>query len=220
MQQKLAKSTQSNGICKKLIQTKAATNNLGHTMENRTAENNLSDHGGASGRGGVLLDAGVKEEWQVVAEGHQGGGEAGKPQQLRARVWEESRKLWDIVAPAIFSRVVTYSMNVITQAFAGHLGDLELAAISIANTVVVGFNFGLMTRRRTRRTRIVSTVRSTETTTLKTRRRTRRTRIVSTVRNTETTTLKVLLRSIAPRSLTVEGFVPTLEFGDLIFKLF
>ncbi|NP_001337655.1 putative MATE efflux family protein [Zea mays] len=75
-----------------------------------------------------------------------GGGEGGKKQQqqLAARVWEESRKLWDIVAPAIFSRVVTYSMNVITQAFAGHLGDLELAAISIANTVVVGFNFGLM----------------------------------------------------------------------------
>ena len=29
-----------------------------------------------------------------------------------------------------------------------------------------------------------------------------------------------LLRSIALRSLTVEGFVPTLEFGDLVFKLF
>ena len=31
---------------------------------------------------------------------------------------------------------------------------------------------------------------------------------------------QVLLRSIALRSLTVEGFVPTLEFGELIFKLF
>ena len=31
---------------------------------------------------------------------------------------------------------------------------------------------------------------------------------------------QVLLRGIAPRSLTVERFVPTLEFGDLIFKLF
>ena len=28
-----------------------------------------------------------------------------------------------------------------------------------------------------------------------------------------------VLLSIALRSLTVEGFVPTLEFGDLIFKL-
>lgn len=63
---------------------------------------------------------------------------------LGRRVWIESKKLWRIVGPAIFSRVVTYSMNVITQAFAGHLGDLDLAAMSIANTVVVGFNFGLM----------------------------------------------------------------------------
>ena len=31
---------------------------------------------------------------------------------------------------------------------------------------------------------------------------------------------QVLLRSIALRSLTVEGFMPTLEFGDLIYKLF
>ncbi|KAL6645454.1 hypothetical protein ACP70R_017062 [Stipagrostis hirtigluma subsp. patula] len=86
----------------------------------------------------ALLNGDVKkEEWQVAA----GGGEGDK---LGRRVWEESKKLWVIVAPAIFSRVVTYGMNVITQAFAGHLGDLELAAISIANTVVVGFNFGLM----------------------------------------------------------------------------
>ncbi|XP_062210159.1 protein DETOXIFICATION 27-like [Phragmites australis] len=87
----------------------------------------------------ALLDGDVKEEWQVVANGE--GDSCGK---LGRRAWEESKKLWVIVAPAIFSRVVTYGMNVITQAFAGHLGDLELAAISIANTVVVGFNFGLM----------------------------------------------------------------------------
>lgn len=45
---------------------------------------------------------------------------------------------------AIFSRISSYTMNIITQAFAGHLGDVELAAISIANTVIVGFNFGLL----------------------------------------------------------------------------
>ncbi|CAL9114228.1 unnamed protein product [Musa textilis] len=63
---------------------------------------------------------------------------------LVRRSWIESTKLWRIVGPAIFGRVVIYSLNVITQAFAGHLGDLELASISIANTVVVGFSFGLM----------------------------------------------------------------------------
>jgi hypothetical protein len=91
----------------------------------------------------ALLNADVrKEEWQVAAPAPAAGGD--RP--LGRRVLEESRLLWEIVAPAIFSRVATFSMNVITQAFAGHLGDLELAAISIANTVIVGFNFGLMVR--------------------------------------------------------------------------
>ncbi|CAL2267048.1 unnamed protein product [Prunus armeniaca] len=63
---------------------------------------------------------------------------------LARRFWIESKKLWHIVGPAIFSRVASYSMLVITQAFAGHLGDLELAAISIANNVIVGFDFGLL----------------------------------------------------------------------------
>ncbi|GLT33701.1 hypothetical protein SLA2020_082650 [Shorea laevis] len=65
-------------------------------------------------------------------------------QSLSKRVWIESKKLWQIVGPAIFSRIASYSMLVITQAFAGHLGDLELAAISIANNVIVGFDFGLL----------------------------------------------------------------------------
>lgn len=35
---------------------------------------------------------------------------------LWRRVWEESRKLWEIVGPAIFTRTATYSLNVIMQA--------------------------------------------------------------------------------------------------------
>ncbi|KAL5074907.1 hypothetical protein RYX36_013891 [Vicia faba] len=35
-------------------------------------------------------------------------------------------------------------MNVVSQAFAGHLGEVQLASITIANTVIVGFNFGLL----------------------------------------------------------------------------
>ncbi|XP_014521167.1 protein DETOXIFICATION 27-like [Vigna radiata var. radiata] len=65
-------------------------------------------------------------------------------QKLLPRFWIESKKLWHIVGPSIFSRVASYSMLVITQAFAGRLGDLELAAISIAHNVVIGFDFGLL----------------------------------------------------------------------------
>jgi multidrug resistance protein, MATE family len=67
----------------------------------------------------------------------------GLPQQ----VWEESKKLWEVVGPAMFMRLTLYSMNVISQAFAGHLGDRELAAFSIATTVISGLNFGFLVRR-------------------------------------------------------------------------
>ncbi|GMY11418.1 Protein DETOXIFICATION [Fagus crenata] len=65
-------------------------------------------------------------------------------QTLAWRVWIESKKLWQIVGPTLFFRLASYSMVVITQAFAGHLGDLELAAISIAYNVILGFDFGLL----------------------------------------------------------------------------
>ncbi|PON33080.1 Multi antimicrobial extrusion protein [Trema orientale] len=63
---------------------------------------------------------------------------------LGRRVVIESKKLWHIVGPSIFSRVTSYSIFVITQAFAGHLGDLELAAISIGTNIIIGFNSGLL----------------------------------------------------------------------------
>ncbi|KAF3952343.1 hypothetical protein CMV_022088 [Castanea mollissima] len=63
---------------------------------------------------------------------------------LALRVWIESKKLWHIVGPAIFNRLASYSMNVITQAFAGHLGEVELASTSIAMNVIIGFCFGLV----------------------------------------------------------------------------
>ncbi|XP_004299688.1 PREDICTED: protein TRANSPARENT TESTA 12-like [Fragaria vesca subsp. vesca] len=63
---------------------------------------------------------------------------------LRLRVWIETKKLWRIVGPAIVARLASFSMNVITQAFAGHLGDNELAAFSIVNNVILGFSFGLL----------------------------------------------------------------------------
>uniref|UniRef100_A0A2P2ILT3 Protein DETOXIFICATION Multidrug and toxic compound extrusion protein n=1 Tax=Rhizophora mucronata TaxID=61149 RepID=A0A2P2ILT3_RHIMU len=58
--------------------------------------------------------------------------------------WLESRKIWQIAGPSIFSRLAMFSMTVVTQAFAGHLGDLNLAAISIATTVIISISFGFL----------------------------------------------------------------------------
>ncbi|CAN7035997.1 unnamed protein product [Brassica oleracea var. botrytis] len=59
-------------------------------------------------------------------------------------IWIETKKLWSIVGPAIFTRVKIYLFFLITQSFAGHLGELELAAISIVINIIIGFTYGLL----------------------------------------------------------------------------
>ncbi|TMX02179.1 hypothetical protein EJD97_022483 [Solanum chilense] len=56
----------------------------------------------------------------------------------------ESKKLWYLAAPAIFTSLCQYSIGAITQVFAGHVGTIQLAAVSIENSVIAGFSFGVM----------------------------------------------------------------------------
>lgn len=63
---------------------------------------------------------------------------------LFQRTCSESKKLWHIAGPSIFTRLAMFSITVVTQSFAGHLGDLDLAAISIACTVLISITFGFL----------------------------------------------------------------------------
>lgn len=56
----------------------------------------------------------------------------------------ESKKLWYLAAPAIFTSVCQYSLAAVTQTFTGHVGTLDLAAFSIENSVIGDFSFGIM----------------------------------------------------------------------------
>ncbi|CAI0435343.1 unnamed protein product [Linum tenue] len=56
----------------------------------------------------------------------------------------ESRTLWKIAGPAIFTAISQYSLGALTQTFAGFVGELELAAVSVENSVVAGLAFGVM----------------------------------------------------------------------------
>ncbi|KAF5199013.1 Detoxification-like protein, partial [Thalictrum thalictroides] len=56
----------------------------------------------------------------------------------------ESKKLWFLAGPAIFTSICQYSLGAITQVFAGQVGTLELAAASVENSVIAGFTFGVM----------------------------------------------------------------------------
>ncbi|CAI0463307.1 unnamed protein product [Linum tenue] len=56
----------------------------------------------------------------------------------------ESKKLWYLAGPAVFTTLCQYSLGAVTQVLAGHVGTLELAAISVENSVIAGFSFGAM----------------------------------------------------------------------------
>lgn len=58
--------------------------------------------------------------------------------------WIESKKLWGIAGPAIITILCQYGIMSVTQIFAGHLGSLQLAAVSIGVFVIGGFTFGFM----------------------------------------------------------------------------
>ncbi|KAM2334052.1 hypothetical protein ACFXTH_011649 [Malus domestica] len=58
--------------------------------------------------------------------------------------FKEAKKLWFLAGPAIFTSLCQYSLGAITQVFAGQVGTLDLAAVSIENSVIAGFSFGVM----------------------------------------------------------------------------
>lgn len=63
---------------------------------------------------------------------------------LKRRVWIEIKTMWVVAGPAIFTRIASFGTNVISQAFIGHIGSLELAAFSLVFTVLVRFANGIL----------------------------------------------------------------------------
>ncbi|KAK9941039.1 hypothetical protein M0R45_017668 [Rubus argutus] len=56
----------------------------------------------------------------------------------------ESKKLWYLAGPAIFTSLCQYSLGAVTQIFTGQVGTLDLAAFSVENSVIAGFSFGIL----------------------------------------------------------------------------
>jgi MATE family multidrug resistance protein len=63
---------------------------------------------------------------------------------LRRATFIESKLLFFLAAPAVAVYMINYLMSLSTQVFAGHLGNLELAAASLGNTGIQFFAYGLM----------------------------------------------------------------------------
>ena len=58
--------------------------------------------------------------------------------------YTESKKLWYLAGPAIFTSLCQYTIGATTQLFAGQLGTIELAAVSVENSVIAAFSFSIL----------------------------------------------------------------------------
>lgn len=58
--------------------------------------------------------------------------------------WIETVKLWEIGGLIAFNILCQYGIYSITVAFCGHLGAVELSAVSVAQNVIGTFSFGFM----------------------------------------------------------------------------
>ncbi|KAI3862794.1 hypothetical protein MKW98_008634, partial [Papaver atlanticum] len=63
---------------------------------------------------------------------------------LRSKLLVESKKLWVVAGPAIFTRFSTFGISIISQVFIGHMGSTELAAYSLVFTVLFRFANGIL----------------------------------------------------------------------------
>ncbi|OMO87656.1 Multi antimicrobial extrusion protein [Corchorus capsularis] len=80
----------------------------------------------------------------LSSHGESDGNQVEKPVSLIKEFGYESKRLWHIAGPAIFTSICQYSLGALTQTFAGQVSELDLAAVSVENSVVAGLAFGVM----------------------------------------------------------------------------
>lgn len=64
--------------------------------------------------------------------------------ELKSVFWIETAKLWKISGPIVVTILCQYGTNSVTSIFVGHIGDIELSAVSISLCVISCFAFGFM----------------------------------------------------------------------------
>ncbi|KAG6754537.1 hypothetical protein POTOM_042581 [Populus tomentosa] len=58
--------------------------------------------------------------------------------------WKETVKLWKIGGPIAITLLCQYGTNTLTSIFVGHLGNLQLSAVSVSLSVIMTFAFGFL----------------------------------------------------------------------------
>ncbi|KAF8674841.1 hypothetical protein HU200_047972 [Digitaria exilis] len=63
---------------------------------------------------------------------------------LLSRCWEESRLLWRLAFPALLTELFQFSIGFVTTGFIGHLGEVELAAVSVVENILDSSAYGVL----------------------------------------------------------------------------
>ncbi|PIN20914.1 putative membrane protein, predicted efflux pump [Handroanthus impetiginosus] len=87
------------------------------------------------------MEGDISEKLLRTAEAENRGIEE---ENFRSKLWTENKKMWVVAAPAMFTRFSTFGINVISQAFVGHIGATELAAYALVFTLLTRFANGLL----------------------------------------------------------------------------
>lgn len=86
----------------------------------------------------------INEKLLRNAEEEERVGNGGRDETLKEKIWREIKKMWVVAGPAIFTRFSTFGINVISQAFVGHIGPTELAGYALVYTVLFRFANGIL----------------------------------------------------------------------------
>ncbi|KAF5178594.1 Detoxification-like protein [Thalictrum thalictroides] len=63
---------------------------------------------------------------------------------LTYKIWDESKKMWGISGSAILIAVTQFSIKLVTLRFVGHFGNVEFAAVSVVQSVIECFVYGVL----------------------------------------------------------------------------
>lgn len=64
--------------------------------------------------------------------------------QWKSVFWLETLNLWMIGFPITLTMICQFGVGSVTNMFVGHLGDVELSAVTIATSVIGTFSFGFL----------------------------------------------------------------------------
>ncbi|XP_062154637.1 protein DETOXIFICATION 35 [Alnus glutinosa] len=64
--------------------------------------------------------------------------------EVRRVFCRETVKMWKIAGPIAFNILCQFGINSVTNIFVGHMGDIQLSAVSISLSVIGTFSFGFM----------------------------------------------------------------------------